>query len=117
MELIESSEIGLATTHGCYKRGRAAICKLHERFKRDPSTVADVHQLIESFSDRGFPNACLAIEGCHVKGELANHYHELQEFIWYKGFCSLKNKVYVDGKGFSGQCCVVGQGPLQMMGW
>lgn len=100
LELSESFAIGLATAHGCYKRGIAAICKLQEQFIREPSTVADVQQLIDTFSDRGFPNACLAVDGCHVKVELTDQYHGLQDFICYKGFYSLNNIAYVDGKGF-----------------
>jgi len=100
LELSESFAIGLSTAHGCYKRGIAAICKLQEQFIKEPSTVADVRRLIDSFCGRGFPNACLAVDGCHVKVELTDQYHGLQDFICYKGFYSLNNVAYVDGKGF-----------------
>jgi len=99
-KLSESFAMGLSIAHGCYKRGIAAISKLQEQFIKEPSTVADVRKLIDNFSGRGFSNACLALDGCHIKVELTDQYHGLQDFICYKGFYSLSNVAYKDGKGF-----------------
>lgn len=100
LELGQLFAIGTSTAHKCYRRGIAAICRLHEQFIRMPSTSADIQGCIDSFAGRGFANACLAVDGCHVKVELADQCLGLQDFICYKGFYSLNNIAYVDGKGF-----------------
>ena len=91
--------IGISSAQKCYVRGVEAICSLRERFIRMPSTEADIAACVSSFNGRGFPNACLAVDGCHVKVELADQFHGLQDFICYKGFYSLNNVAYVDGNG------------------
>lgn len=99
LELCQQFAIGMSTAHSCYKKGIRALCRLQEQFIQVPKTSADVQGCIESFASRGFPNACLAVDGCHVKVELADQYLGLQDFICYKGFYSLNNIAYVDGKG------------------
>eukprot|EP00963_Diacronema_lutheri_P000047 scaffold1_cov375-Pavlova_lutheri.AAC.47 len=68
-------------------------------FIRMPSTEADIASCIASFGLRGFPNACLAVDGCHVKVELADEFDSLQDFICCKGFYSLINVAYVVWNG------------------
>lgn len=99
LKLSESFAIGISTAHKCYTRGIVAICKMQDRFIRMPTTRAEIEACIQSFSRRGFPNACLAVDGCHVKVELADQNLGLQDFICYKGFYSLNNMAYVDGSG------------------
>jgi len=99
LQLGQLFAIGISSAHKCYARGVEAICSLRERFIRMPSTERDIASCIASFSGRGFPNACLAVDGCHVKVELTDQFDGLQDFICYKGFYSLNNMAYVDGKG------------------
>lgn len=99
LQLGQLFAIGISSAHRCYVRGLEAICSLRERFIRMPSTERDIASCIASFSGRGFPNACLAVDGCHVKVELTDQFDALQDFICYKGFYSLNNIAYVDGKG------------------
>ena len=99
LQLSQLFAIGISSAHKCYARGLDAICSLRERFIRMPSTERDIASCIASFADRGFPNACLAVDGCHVKVELTDQYDGLQDFICYKGFYSLNNMAYVDGNG------------------
>lgn len=99
LELSQTFAIGISTAHSCYKRGIYAILQLKEHFIRPPLTVDEIRACIESFKERGFPNACLAVDGCHVPVELADQYAGLQDFICYKGFYSLNNIAYVDGRG------------------
>lgn len=100
LELCQQFAIGISTAHNCYKKGIHALCSLQDQFIKVPETSADIQSCIESFASRGFPNACLAVDGCHVKIELADQYLGLQDFICYKGFYSLNSIAYVDGKGF-----------------
>lgn len=99
LELSQTFAIGISTAHKCYARGIQAIVKLERHFICPPLTVDDVKACIDCFAQRGFPNACLAVDGCHVPVELADQYEGLQDFICYKGFYSLNNMAYVDGKG------------------
>ena len=99
LKLSESFAIAISTAHKCYMRGIAAICRIQSQFIRMPTTCAEIEACIRSFSRRGFPNACLAVDGCHVKVELADQTLGLQDFICYKGFYSLNNIAYVDGNG------------------
>lgn len=98
-ELGELFAIGTATAHKCYKRGTEALCSLKDRFIQMPSTAAHIDACIASFRHRGFPNACLAVDGCHVPVEINDQYDRLQDFMSFKGFYSLNNMAYVDGKG------------------
>lgn len=99
LQLSETFAIGVSTAHRCYNRGVHAICALRDRFIMMPSSSADIEACIDSFACRGFPNACLAVDGCHVAVELTDQYNGLQDFICYKGYYSLNNIAYVDGKG------------------
>lgn len=99
LQLSETFAIGISTAHRCYRRGIQAICNLKDRFIQMPSSYADLEACIETFAGRGFPNACLAVDGCHVPVELTDQYNGLQDFICYKGYYSLNNVAYVDGKG------------------
>eukprot|EP00963_Diacronema_lutheri_P010603 scaffold1112_cov354-Pavlova_lutheri.AAC.3 len=78
--------IGVSSAQKCYAKGIEAICGLRVLFIRMPSTEADIASCIASFSERGFPSACLVVDGCHVKVELADHFDSLQDFVCYKGF-------------------------------
>lgn len=99
LQLSQLFAIGISSAHKCFKRGVEAICKLKERFVRMPTTTGDIESCVASFTGRGFPNACLAVDGCHIKVELTDQYHGMQDFICYKGFYSLNNVAYVDGNG------------------
>ena len=66
----------------------------------------DIKACIESFKERRFPNACLALDECHEPVEFANQYARLQDFICKKGFYSLNNIAYVeDGGRFRAVLC------------
>lgn len=97
--LVQLFAIGVSSAQKYYARGIEAICGLRVQFIRMPSTEADIASCIASFTGRGFPFACLAVDGCHVKVELVDQFDSLQDFICYKGFYSLNNMAYVDWNG------------------
>ena len=99
LKVSERFAIAISTAHKCYTRGIAAICRIQSQFIRMPTTCVEIEACIHSISWRGFPNACLAVDGCHVKVEVADQNLGLQDFICYKGFYSLNNIAYVDGRG------------------
>ena len=68
--------IGISSAQKCYARGVDAICSLRVRFIRMPSTEAHIAACVSSFSGQGFPNACLAVDGCYVKVECCKSVRE-----------------------------------------
>lgn len=98
-KLSESFAITVSIAHKCYTRGIPTICTIKVRFIRVPTTCPDVDACIQSFSWRGFPNACLPVDGCHVKVVLDDRNLGPHDFICYKGFYSLNNIAYIDGNG------------------
>ena len=59
LELSQTFAIGVSTAHSCYRRGIYAILQLKKHFIRPLLTVDEINACIESFKERGFPNACL----------------------------------------------------------
>lgn len=97
LKVSERFAIAISTTHKCYTRGIATICRIQSQFIHMPTTCAKIEACIHIISWRGFAKACLAVDECHVKVEMADQNLGLQDFICYKGFYSLNNIAYIDG--------------------
>lgn len=91
--------VGRSTAIKAFRVGVDAIIQLlGEQMVRAPETEEEVARLIKIMQHRGFPNACMAVDGSFIPVDLSDPV-DYQSYWCFKGFYAVTCMAFVDGNG------------------